>query len=354
MTAPAWGRLQPSSVPSALGGPVGEALVRAHPEDFRVVERLGFEPHGTGPHRLVLIRKRNLSTPEAVAALAGAAGVARRDLGHAGLKDRRAVAEQWLSVPSAGGLEPGTLSEGLEVLRVEPHGRKLRPGSLRGNRFELVLRQVDAPRAALQRRLLEIARQGVPNYFGPQRFGRGGANLDKALAWFQGRLRTRDRQLQGLLVSAARAELFNRVLARRVRQGTWDRAGEDDVMVLDGRGSLFRADTEAPAQRARRLLLHEIHATGPLAGEGGMVPGPTVSELEAQCLEGLPDLMAGLRARRVGAARRALRLSVVDLWWRWDDHSTLRLGFELTAGAYATAVLAELVRVRQPEPGVGA
>lgn len=338
-------RLMPAPVPSALGGPVGGALLRHEPEDFQVTERLGFEPDGEGPHRLVLVRKRCLSTPEAAARLAEAAGVARRDVGHAGLKDRRAVAVQWLSCPAGAALEPGPLGEGLEILRLAPHRRKLKPGSLRGNHFELLLREVSGARRALSRRLLDIARRGVPNAFGPQRFGRGGANLDKAAAWFAGRLRVRERGLQGLLISAARAEQFNRVLASRIRDGSWDQAGRDDLMVLDGRGSLFPAADETPERLARRLAWHAVHPTGPLAGTGGARPGPEVAALEAAAAADLHELQAALEQRRVTAGRRALRLSVGGLWWRWEGADGLRLGFELPAGSYATVVLAELVEV---------
>ena len=333
--------LRPAPVPPALGGPVGSALLRVEPEDFRVTENLGFEPDGEGPHRLVLVRKRCLSTPEAAARLAAAAGVARRDIGHAGLKDRQAVTEQWLTCPAGAEPLPGPLGEDLQPL---PQRRKLKPGSLRGNRFELRLRQIRGDRRALDRRLQAIARRGVPNAFGAQRFGRGGANLDKAAAWFQGRLRVRDRGLQGLLLSAARSEFFNRVLARRIQDGSWEQALAGDLMVLDGRGSLFPADDEQPAQLARRLALHAVHATGPLPGGGGPLPGPDVAALEAAATADLGELRAGLEQRRVSASRRALRLSVSGLWWRWEEPDSLRLGFDLPAGAYATAVVAELVR----------
>ncbi|PWG63928.1 tRNA pseudouridine(13) synthase TruD [Spiribacter halobius] len=345
MTGPPAARLLPCARPPAHGAALGTARLRSQPADFRVRERLGFEADGEGPHLLLRIRKTGLTTDEAIRAIAAAWAVPARDIGHAGRKDRDAVTEQWLTVPwpLAGALPaPGRLAGGLELLEAARHRRKLRVGALTGNAFRLVLREVAAAPAAVDRRLARLVRYGVPNYFGPQRFGRGGANVDKALAWMQDRLRVRGRGQQGLLLSAARSECFNRVLAARVGEGSWDRAGPDDLMVLDGRGSLFAAADEAPAALARRTARLEIHPTGPLPGSAGPAPGPAVARQESEALRGLEPLVDGLQRRQVTAARRSLRLRVERLAWHWPEPHTLVLEFGLTAGGYATSVAAEL------------
>lgn len=339
--------LRPTRTLPAHGGPVGQGRLRSAPEDFRVFEHLSFPPDGAGHHLLLRIRKRGRTTHEAMDAIAGRLGIPAREVGHAGLKDRHAVTEQWLSVhhPAEADLAPGPVAEGIEVLAVHRHGRKLRTGALGGNRFELVIRDLDAAPAALGRRLLVIARYGVPNYFGPQRFGRGGANVDKVLAWFDGRLRVRDRRVRSLLLSAARSELFNRVLAERVRRGCWDSPLAGDLMVLDGRGSLFPAADEQPERLGRRLALMGIHPTGPLPGVAGPATTGEAALLETELVQDDDPLLAGLRRQRVKAMRRALRLRVADLHWRMPEPGVLELGFSLPAGAYATTVVSEIVDI---------
>lgn len=338
-------RLGPCPLRPAHGGPLGSARLRSEPADFRVRERLGFAADGDGPHLLVHLRKTGLTTDEAIARVAAGCGVAARDIGYAGRKDRDAVTEQWLTLPWS----PATplprslpLGDGLEVLELARHRRKLRVGALAGNEFRLVLREVRASPRAVDARLARLQRQGVPNYFGPQRFGRDGSNVARAEAWLAGRLRVKGRSQQGLLLSAARAECFNRVLARRVADGTWARPQTDDLMILDGRGSLFPGAESAPEALARRAAMLDIHPTGPLPGAGGPQPGPAVAACESEALAGLEPLIEGLAGRRVTAARRSLRLRLQRLAWHWAAADTLVLSFGLTAGAYATVVVGEV------------
>ena len=164
---------------------VDGARYRVRPEDFRVVEVLGFEPSGDGPHRLLRVEKRGCNTGWVAGQLARQLGVRGADVGYSGLKDRNAVTEQWFSVPASGPgrLDPDALAAaGIVVLADRPHGRKLRRGVHRANEFRLVLRDVRGDRTTIDDRLAAIAREGVPNAFGPQRFGRGGRNLELAQA----------------------------------------------------------------------------------------------------------------------------------------------------------------------------
>lgn len=337
-------RLLPTLPTPAFGEPLGSARIRGEPEDFRVVEIPRVLPDGEGEHWLVRIRKRGLTTPEAGCILARSFDVRARDVSHAGLKDRHAVTEQWFSVhaPRLGEL-PVLETDELRLLEGDRHRRKLRPGTLTGNRFELTLRDVTADRTPLVSRLLCIAREGVPNFFGPQRFGRQGRNLDKAVAWFEGRLRVKRRDLRGLFLSAARSELFNRVLTARVRAGTWNRPLPGDLFMLDARQSLFPAESEDMPRLRQRTAAGEIHPTGPLPGRGGATPADEVAALEAGFLHPDEPLLQGLLANRVDAARRPLRVPVRDLWFHFSEPAVLRLGFTLPPGAYATTVLEQFV-----------
>ncbi|MDN5869496.1 MAG: tRNA pseudouridine(13) synthase TruD [Nitrococcus sp.] len=335
----------------AHGPPLGRALIKSAPDDFQVTELPRIQPDGHGEHLLVEIRKRGLTTAEAARRLASFLGVSSRAVSHAGRKDRSAVATQWLSVhqPGSGVLaKPGKIAPGLEILGAFRHSRKLRVGALIGNRFRIRLRAVDVPRVVTDRRLLRIAYHGVPNYFGSQRFGHGGRNVDKALAWQHGELTVRRRDVQGLLLSAVRAECFNRLLRRRVETGTWNRALVGEQMILDGRGSIFAAADETPARLAQRLALQAIHPTGPLPGMGGALVTDEVQTLEQAVLDEIPELTALLIRRRVKAQRRALRLRVNGLAWWWPAVDELVVGFRLPPGAYATTVLSECFELIEP------
>lgn len=326
-----------------------QARLRAVPEDFVVEELPGFEPSGQGEHLLLTVRKRGMNTAHAARCIAQWAGVGEVAIGYAGLKDRHAVTTQRFSVHlprrNAPAVETLAVEDGsderLEVLAHAWHAKKLPRGALAGNRFMLVLREIEGAREAIHARLETIATCGVPNYFGEQRFGRGGQNVAAALAMFAGR-RVR-REQRSVLLSAARSELFNRVLAARVRAGTWDGALDGEVWMLDGTRSVFGPQPFDDAL-ASRLQAFDIHPTGPLWGEGALRTQGAAAALELETLSGEPAgaLRAGLERAGLRQERRALRLRPQALQWRWLDGPSLELSFTLPPGAYATAVLAEL------------
>ncbi len=333
----------------AFGGALGSARLRACPEDFCVDEELPFRPSGAGEHCLLRVRKRGWTTEAVARLLASRAGVRRGAVSFAGLKDRHAVTTQWFSVhvpQPCPALSPGWLEDGVEVVEATRNARKLRRGALQGNRFRLLLREVAAPRRSVERRLLGMARRGVPNYFGPQRFGRDGRNLQQARAWLLDGEPVRGRTVRGLLISAVRSDLFNRVLARRVAAGTWDHLLGGDRAALDGTGSHFPVATLDAALR-RRAARGDIHPTGPLAGVGGDRPKGGVAALEQEVLAEEAELLEALAERGVRSDRRPLRLMPRQLAWHWPAADTLSLDFTLTAGAYATTVVAEVLEVTE-------
>lgn len=331
------------SLPRAHGEAVLSARIRATPEDFRVDELPGFEASGSGEHLLLTVEKRGMNTAFAARTIAAWAGVSEMAIGYAGLKDRHAVTTQRFSVhlPKRVAPDPASLqSDELRVIEHHWHAKKLPRGALAGNRFVLTLREVQGERAAIEARLNAIGARGVPNYFGEQRFGRDGDNVANALAMFAGR-RVR-REQRGLLLSAARSELFNRVVGARVADGSWDRALDGEVWMLDGRRSVFGPEpwNETLAQR---LAAFDIHPTGPLWGRGELRSRDAAQAVERAALEGeeAAALRAGLERAGLEQERRALRLRPASLSWRWPDATSLELTFSLPAGAYATSVLAE-------------
>jgi tRNA pseudouridine13 synthase len=329
--------------PCAYGAPAAEAVLRERAEDFVVEEDLGFAPAGAGAHLLLRVRKTGANTPWVARELARRAGCRPQEVGYAGLKDRRAVATQWFSVPRPRApLDLRTMrGEGFEVLEAHPHNRKLPRGALAGNCFAVRLRAAEGAGSRLAERLAPrlavIAVRGVPNYFGPQRFGHDGANLDP-VAGDLARLPAAER---GFRLSAARSVVFNAVLAARVGDGSWERVVAGDLANLDGRGSIFAVQSpdETLAARCARL---EIHPTGPLWGAGEPRTGAGVLALEGRIGAEFAAECALCAAAGMVQERRSLRLRVAELKCEAESGAVV-LRFRLTRGSFATAVLRELI-----------
>ena len=344
--------------PRAYGEAVLQADIRTAPEDFRVEELPLFAPTGEGEHLLLTVEKCGMNTGFAAKRIAAWAGLPEHAVSYAGLKDRHAVTRQWFSVHLPKRIAPdlATLqSDELRVVESTWHNRKLPRGALAGNRFVLALRDVQGEREAIEQRLQRIAQQGLPNWFGEQRFGHGGGNINAALAMFaqeSGRPGTERgrrvrREEHSLLLSAARSALFNRVLAMRIADGSWNRGGDGEVWMLDGSRSVFGPEPWSDALAAR-LAAFDIHPTGPLWGVGELRSQGEIAALESAALadDASLALRAGLERAGLKQERRALRLVAQHLQWRWPEARTLELEFVLGPGSYATALLQELGETR--------
>ncbi len=329
--------------PEASGSPLASGRIRVSPEDFRVVELNDVVPAGAGEHVLLRVRKTDWNTAAVARGLARLADVPSRDVGYAGRKDRRAVTEQWFSVRLAGRRSPdwsALAMNGVEVLEAVRHDRKLRTGALAGNRFDIIVRSFCGDAGEIGARIEALRAYGVPNYFGPQRFGRGASNLRAASRWFTGGRAPRSRDARSLALSAARSRLFNDVLAERVARGRWRTRLPGDVFGLDGSRGVF-ADDGSDALDAR-LAAGDIHPTGPLPGTGTSAVASEALALEAAVLAGNADWLHGLEQAGIRADRRPLRVNLKDLTYETGT-DWLRLAFSLPPGAYATGVLRELV-----------
>ncbi|MCF6258215.1 MAG: tRNA pseudouridine(13) synthase TruD [Gammaproteobacteria bacterium] len=338
--------------PRASGKPVTSAVIRSCPEDFQVDEILNFEFDGEGEHLLVHVRKRNQNTADVAQKLARHAGVKVRDIGYAGLKDRNAITTQWFSVWLPGKPDPDWSAfenDDLQILTSQRHRRKLQRGALQGNRFVIVLRDIEcegiADQQTLEQQLAVIQKQGVPNYFGEQRFGRGGKNLSEAVAMFNGR-RVKARHLRSLYLSSARSFLFNEVLAARIAAGNWLQALPGEVLMLAGSRSFFVAD-ELNEEIEQRLASGDVLPSGPLWGRGELASQQDAEILEQNTLAGQAVYRDGLETAGLKQERRALRLAVSGFQWQWlPEGKNLQLCFELPSGCYATSVLRELIHSR--------
>lgn len=310
--------------PRACSADPVAAGFRAAVDDFVVREELAFTPSGAGEHLYLHLRKRNLATPELADCLARTFRVDGSAVGYAGMKDKRAVTDQWFSIATPEPAEAFPAVPGVTLLGASRHARKLRRGELIGNGFEIRLTGLDDD--AWEPRLAQVAAHGAPNYFGPQRFGRD--NLAAALAWLPQRRRRRvSRFRQGLHLSVLRSFLFNEVLAARVRAGNWNRAIPGDVLGGDD---------------------GQCDPAGPLWGRGSTAAREEALVLEQAALASHAGLLEGLEHAGLRQERRSFVLRPRDM--RWERRgSDLLVRFALPAGGYATALLAEVFLLRAPE-----
>ncbi len=325
--------------------------IRACPEDFRVDEIALYPTAGTGAHAFVRVEKRLRTTEEVARELARAAGVAPRDVGYAGRKDRVAVTTQWFSVP---GLEPDAALalplRGARVLEAARHPHKLRTGHLRGNRFRILVRDVPAALAeAAASRAGELLRRGLPNRFGEQRFGRDRANALQGRRILHGELEPRDRRAARFLLSALQAEVFNAVLA--ARGDGYDRIEKGDVAVVHASGGLFVVDE--PEREAPRAAAFEISPTGPIFGSRVIAPDAEVARRERAALESHGVPAEGLRAPRgirLRGARRPLRVRPEGLALEPVPEG-LCVCVTLPPGSYVTVLLEHLLAALPDDTG---
>lgn len=324
--------------------PSEHARLKAECADFIVLEDLGYNFSGDGEFVVVKVRKTDANTLFVGEKLADFAGISARDMGYAGLKDRRAVTEQWFCLQMPGKPTPDFNQfhlDGVEILEVGRHNRKIRVGSLQGNYFELLLRDA-RPSNELNARL-EHLKQGFPNYFTEQRFGRDGHNLTQALRWARGEIQVKDRKKRSFYLSAARSEIFNLVVAQRLQAGQIEQVMPGDILQLAGSHSHFNAGPDEDfAALQQRLNDGDLMLTAPLIGEPNIAAGELENAIVAQHQEFAPLM----QQQKMKAARRPMLCRPMHLQWAFED-AGLRLKFWLPAGSYATALVRELVQIEE-------
>lgn len=342
-----------SDLARLLAPPAAAARLKTEVDDFQVAEELGFALSGAGEHLCVEVEKTGLTTTRAASRLAEATGLKRADVGYAGMKDRRARTRQWFSLRLPAGEETRLQSvedENLRILQSRRNHRKIRIGSHRANRFVIALRDFRGERDDIEHRLRTLARMGVPNYFGLQRFGRLFGNLEL----IERRIHAQagegaakiSRKERSLLYSAARAALFNQVLSARLARGDWSRYVAGDVLSLDGSGRLFLPPAEGwNEDLQQRLEAQDIHVTGPLPGAAPAQSKYEIrgqaADIEIAALHQNTVMLDWLKREGLRAGRRQLRFAPREINWNWTDGG-LTLRFTLARGCYATSLLREV------------
>lgn len=323
--------------------PLAAGLFKQKPEDFIVHEQLSFEPSGLGEHVFLQLQKRELNTIQLAEQLAKFAKVRLRDVGYAGLKDKHGITSQWFSLylPKKPNIEWKKINSDLiKILNITQHDRKLRSGALKGNTFEITLREVKASESIAER-LEQISLTGFPNYFGEQRFGRHEGNIEKAYAMLTNQLEVKNNKLRGIYYSTARSLIFNQVLSERVRQKNFNQAIDGDMLQFLGRRSYFSIDTVDEAIKAR-VLSHEIAPAGPLWGLGQHHASLKAAAIETKIFSELSEWISALEKHKLELGYRPYVVYPQNIELRYSDNSAVTLKFFLPRGTYATSLLREL------------
>ncbi|MHA6494341.1 tRNA pseudouridine(13) synthase TruD [Pseudomonas borbori] len=330
--------------PRAHGASCGTAVLKAVAEDFQVDEVLDIPLAGEGEHLWLWVEKRELNTEEAAKRIARAAGVPLRMISYAGLKDRQALTRQWFSLHLPGKADPNlgaAENENLSILKQVRHLRKLQRGAHAANGFTLRLTQLNADHEALDKRLRQVAAQGIPNYFGLQRFGFEGGNIAHARHFAERKTLPEQRNVRSRVLSAARSYLFNRVLAERVAAGSWNQALLGDLLAFTDSRSFFPAGEQECSDP--RLAILDLHPTGPLWGAGKSSASGVAQMLEQKVGQQEGPLVDWLAEAGMTHERRILRLPIGGLTWHYPGPDVLQLEFVLPAGCFATVLVRELV-----------
>lgn len=326
------------------GKPIAKAKIKAKPEHFKVIEQLGFEFTGQGEHLMIRIRKTGENTSFVANELAKACGVTSKDIGWAGLKDRHAVTEQWLSVHLPQTVLPD-FSEflaqypSIEILDTARHNKKLRPGDLQGNDFVITLTEV-SDIADVEARLVRLKDSGVPNYFGAQRFGNDGNNLSEARRWGRDNVRTRNQNQRSLYLSTARSWIFNHIVSARIQQGLFTCFIDGDIALSASEPVVVTS--ELLNDYNQRLAAGDVVISAALAGDNCLPTQAAGLALEQPYLDAEPDLMKLICGNRMRHDRRNIALMPQQLSWSCTDNQVI-LSFSLDAGCFATSILRELV-----------
>ncbi|MCH1925476.1 tRNA pseudouridine(13) synthase TruD [Shewanella sp. C32] len=325
------------------GAPLTTADIRTENADFVVQEILPFTMTGEGEHHLLYIQKDGLNTVEVAERLSKFAKVHPRDVSYAGQKDKNAITEQWFCVRIPGKETPdwhNLNGERLTVLQAVRHNKKLRIGALSGNRFKLTLRNVVGMDALLER-LAQVKQLGVPNYFGEQRFGNDGANIQKARDMFAGK-KVKSSNQKAMFLSAMRSLVFNQVVTQRLAQHQLQPLAGDCVMLAGSR-SFFTVE-QWDDELLGRLTSRDIQLSAPLWGDGELPSASDAAAVELAALAGYESDLAGLEKYDLKQERRPLLLLADNFSWQQLNDDAITLDFVLPAGAFATSVLRELAQ----------
>ncbi|UCD07689.1 MAG: tRNA pseudouridine(13) synthase TruD [Candidatus Aenigmatarchaeota archaeon] len=330
-----------------------DGKIRERNDHFIVEEVPLYEPSGEGEHLYVNITREGMTTREIQEKLAEVFDVEVEGVGCAGMKDKYARATQTFSV-GIGKMESESLEDVEEKITenlpvtvnwLQMHTNKLRAGHLLGNRFTIKITNLkDELIVALERARViadRIKEKGLPNFYGPQRFGLNGENVSKGFEIIQGNYSVDDKWLRRLLISSYQSYLCNRYLAKRLESKLFDKILRGDVAKKYDTGGLF--EVEDPAAEQSRYEEKEISFTAPIYGSNMMEATGPSGEMEAEVLKEFGITIEKLSSAGANGTRRLGRVMVSDLELRGVEDG-LVVKFFLPKGAFATTVLREIMK----------
>ncbi|GEA12481.1 tRNA pseudouridine(13) synthase TruD [Alteromonas sp. KUL49] len=343
--------------PFYYGKPSASGVFKTYPDDFQVIEDLGYEPSGEGEHQFIWVEKTNNNTAYVAEQIARFVKLPLRQITYAGRKDKYAKTQQWFGIHAPGKPDFDFSNfdlEGVKVLAQYRHHKKLRTGQLKGNRFIITLRDVVAIDEVTSR-LSHIGQRGVPNYYGEQRFGvmrindqgevQRGGNLLMAERMVNGET-IRHRNKRSMALSALRSWLFNEVVAARINQGHFDSVLDGDALSLTGSNSFYIQTPEASDSQAR-FDAQDISPTAPLWGKGALPSQGDAQGFETKITEQHAEVTEFLAKSGFEQERRAIKIWPQQLEWT-SDGDTLTISFSLPSGCFATSVLRECIETLSP------
>lgn len=322
--------------------------IRSSANDFKVTEINNIECSGQGEHLWLYIEKINSNTDWIAKQLANICQVPRKRVSFAGLKDRNAITQQWFSIqlPKISDVDQiqSALPPEVIVKNAQRHHKKLKVGQLDNNQFEITIRDINGDRNNIEDNINQVKSFGVPNYFGPQRFGIDLGNISKAQDWFSGSYQPKTTHLKSLLISTSRSHIFNAIVAHRIKKNQWRNAIPGDILQLDGSRSWFHAADATEEEIKQRLAAFDLHITAAMWGENDVQSTDDCALIESHVAEQYDEYLHGLKKFRLRQDRRSIRINVSDLKYQWQDHDLI-LTFTLPPGSYATSVIREIIDV---------
>lgn len=332
-----------SELSYAYGKPLSSGAIKQSPEDFIVEEKLGFNCVGEGEHLYLLIEKKMLTTQEMHQILSNTFDLPLNQISYAGLKDKFGITSQWFSLHLPGKPNPcleSLFTDQFRLLEHKRHTHKLQTGALKENHFKLKLREAALDEEDLFKRLKLIQAHGVPNYFGPQRFGNQESNIEQAKRFLIEKCKVKGRYLKGIYISTARSLLFNELLSYRIKNHCWNQAVDGDLMMLSGTNSVFHIE-KTSIEIKKRIKEHDISPAGVLWGTGKERLSDLALSLQEAAFTDYKDWLLALESQRIKKAYRSLILHPQNL--SFEDNT---FEFTLPKGSYATVLLRELLSIR--------
>ncbi len=322
--------------------------IRNQAADFRVTEINDIELSGNGEHLWLFIEKIDSNTNWVAKQLSNVCQVPQRQVGYAGLKDRHAITQQWFSIqlPKVTDCEKiqAALADEITILKHGKHNKKIKTGQLDSNQFEIVIRDIDGDKQNIENNIANVIENGVPNYFGPQRFGHDMNNIQKVTDWFAGTIKVKSRNLKSILISTARSHIFNLILAQRIQNQQWDLCLKGDILQLNNSKSWFPACDATAKEIKKRLAEFDLHLTAAMWGEDPAQTTDGAAELEKTIAESFPIYKQGFEKFKLKQDRRSMRIVPLDFHHKWLGND-LKLNFKLLPGSYATGIIREILQV---------